>query len=381
MDIASSFSDDFECADGRIWLNCAHQGPLPKSAITTAIEAVHQKALPHLISPSSFDEIPSRLRAEIGHLLERPQEEIVLGNSTSYGAHIIANGMTWKEGDEVLLVKGDFPATNLPWIELRKQGVIVRFIDPTNGLSLEPGDVLQQISRRTRLLCVSWVNSFTGWRIDLENIGRICRENGVLFVLNGSQGIGVLPIDLTAASVDALFCCGYKWLCGPYGTGFLWLSPTLNRILELNHTHWSAVRNWDYEVNESFRPVTTASSRFDVFCTANFLSFAPWTTAIEYLNRITVESVWRHDLALINELVSGIDTTRYKILSPTVPDRISAIVVVSHNDALRNVQIQRCLGDRGIDIAVRKSRLRLSPHLYNTSDQLRIVLRELNALA
>src|SRR5687768_15587856 len=112
---ARVFGEDFESFDGRIWMNCAHQGPLPKVAVDAAQRAIAEKAAPHRIPDESFDEVPARLRETLGKLVGRPRDEVVLGNSTSYGIHLLANGIPWRKGDEILLVHGDFPANILPW--------------------------------------------------------------------------------------------------------------------------------------------------------------------------------------------------------------------------------------------------------------------------
>jgi cysteine desulfurase/selenocysteine lyase len=117
---------DFGPSMAESGLNCAHQGPLPQVAVEAAQEALFWKVAPHRIADDAFNSVPQRLKKALGQLINAPAEDMVLGNSTSYGLHLLANGIPWQAGDEVLVVEGDFPANILPWLGLRKRGVIVR---------------------------------------------------------------------------------------------------------------------------------------------------------------------------------------------------------------------------------------------------------------
>jgi cysteine desulfurase / selenocysteine lyase len=217
---------EFGPFEDRVWLNTAHQGPLPRPAVEATVQAAALKATPHRIGDDDFRAGPSRLRSLLGRLVGSPAEEIVLGNSTSYGLHLIANGLPWEDGDEVLVIEGDYPATVLPWRRLAGQGVRVRPLSPADGL-LTADELSAAVGPNTRLLAVTWVDSFTGRALDLDALGAVCRRAGIVLVVNASQALGARAIDVQRTPVDAVVSCGYKWLCGPYATGFAWLHPTL----------------------------------------------------------------------------------------------------------------------------------------------------------
>jgi selenocysteine lyase/cysteine desulfurase len=168
-------ADAFGPFDGRSWLNTAHQGPLPRPAVEMAVRAAELKAAPHRIGDEDFSEVPERLRALLGQLVGSPPDQIVLGNSTSYGLHLVANGLDWRDGDEVLVIEGDYPATILPWQRLAPRGVRVRPLRPAGKL-LSAAEVAAAIGPRTRLLAVTWVDSFTGHTLDLPELGAACRQ-------------------------------------------------------------------------------------------------------------------------------------------------------------------------------------------------------------
>ena len=208
---------------GRTWLNTAHQGALPLAAAAAAREAIDWKTAPFELTQERFDGVPQRLRKALGGLVNVPPDDIILGNSASRGLHLVANSLDWRTGDEVLVLDGDFPSDILPWrLPERDHGVKVVPVRPRDRV-IAPDELAAAITPRTRLFCTTWVHSFSGCAIDLEALGTICRERDVLFVVNGSQGLGARPLDLSAAPVDAFTSVGFKWLCGPYGTGFAWV--------------------------------------------------------------------------------------------------------------------------------------------------------------
>jgi selenocysteine lyase/cysteine desulfurase len=141
--------------DGRAWLNTAHQGPLPRPAVEASSHAAALKAAPHRIGDADFSVVPERLRALLGELVGSPAEQIVLGNSTSHGLHLIANGLPWADGDEVLVIEGDYPATVLPWQrhqQLTAAGLDTAFREGNLRLSLHLFNTVEQVDRALDIL-------------------------------------------------------------------------------------------------------------------------------------------------------------------------------------------------------------------------------------
>ncbi len=186
--VLDNHASEFGPFEGRIWLNCAHQGPMPRPAVAALHTVVQQKVKPHLIKDDDFTRVPIALKGSLGRLLGVPAHDIILGNSTSYGLHVLRNGICWRAGHEILLHQGDFPATIYPWLPLEQCGVRIRLLK-SHGLSLTATELKREITSSTRLFCASWVNSFTGSVLDLASIGELCRERGVLFIVNGAQGV------------------------------------------------------------------------------------------------------------------------------------------------------------------------------------------------
>jgi cysteine desulfurase/selenocysteine lyase len=359
---------DFGGFEGRAWLNCAHQGPLPRVAVAAAERALADKAAPHRIRDEAFDAVPRRLKDALGRLAGVPADQVTLGNSTSYGLHLLVQGVPWREGDEVLLVDGDFPATIVPWLPLADRGVRVRLLKPEGG-RLEAGQLEAELTPATRLFCTSWVFSFTGHAVELAALGRVCRRAGVTFVVNGSQAVGAVPLDLAALPVDALVSCGFKWLCGPYGTGFCWLRPDLLASLTYRPAYWlSHLAQDDLGQDTGYRlRDDLGAAAYDVPGTANFLTFRPWTASVELLLGLGIDRVAAFDQALVERFLQGLDPDRYRLVSPRQGAARSALIVFGHRQADRTPGLHRRLADAGVDVAFRRGHLRVSPHLYNTA--------------
>ena len=373
---------EFAALDGHVWLNCAHQGPLPACARAAAEEAAAWKAMPWELTSERFAGVPARLKRALGRLIGVPADEIILANSASYGLHLIANGFPFAAGDEVLTMRGDFPSDILPWLRLEPFGVVVRQLQP-RGRVLQPDEIAAAIGPRTRLLCLTWVHSLSGWASDLDAIGHLCRERGVTFVVNASQALGARPLDATAVPIDALVSVGWKWLLGPYATGFCWLHPELRSRLACLQSYWLSVlsaTDLGREHLDLSIPEDAAASRWDVFATANFLAFHPLAAAVELVLEQGVEAIAAHDDALVQRLIDGLDRTRFRLTSPDAGAARSTLVFIEPRERGCAAAMQQALAARGIHVAHRAGALRFAPHLCNTGDDIDRALAALHAL-
>lgn len=377
--MASEFRNDFGPFEGKVWLNCSHQGALPKVAALAAAEAVRWKQSPFELTTERFSETPRRLRHAIAQLIGARSADVTLANSASYGLHLIANGFPWREGDEVLVVEGDFPSDILPWLGLEKRGVAVRFLTPRRHVP-EPDELLAHLSPRTRLFCTTWVHSFSGWTIDLDALGAICRERGVTFFINGSQGVGSRSLDIGTAPVDAVTSVGFKYLCGPYGTGFVWMREELRESLDFNQAYWLSMQTADDLGQAPSRPKLRDdldARRYDIFGTANFFNYKPWTASIEYLLEKGIDRIAAYDQQLVTRVIEGLDSLGFDILSPREGPRRSNLVFFSHPNEQSNKPLYETLRQRDIYISYRRGNLRISPHLFNTTEDVDRVIEAL----
>lgn len=226
------------------------------------------------------------------------------------------------------------------------------------------------LSDRTRVVCLTWVHSFSGRVADLDRVGRVCRDRGAWLVVNGSQGVGALPIRVEEVPIDVLVSVGWKWLCGPYGTGVCWLRPELRDALRPPKLYWlSALTVEDLAAPSldlgSVSPPRTGG--LDVFATASFLNHVPFAEALELLLGFGIEEIGGYVGGLVDRLVAGIDASRYRLVSSD--DVRTPLVVVEPLHESAGEVFDRLSG-AGIHVAHRRGRIRVSPHLYTTTEEI-----------
>jgi len=376
------YTQDFGPFDGHVWINCSHQGALPKTAGEALEEAKNWKVNPIHMTSENFTKTIENLRNNLSKLISASQEEIYLANSSSYGIHLAANGITFEKGDEIILMKGDFPSNIFPWLDIEKKGVKIRFIEPAQYV-VSPDEFNNAITSKTRLFCVSLVHSFSGYKIDIDSIGKICRDNDIIFVVNASQAIGVLPINIKETKIDILSSVGFKWLCGPYGTGFCWMRPEIIDKISYNKNYWLTMMTADDLGSiQDPRSITHKNNKgkYDIFGTANFFNYKPWTASIEYLLNIGIEKVSSHNYFLVKLFIEGLDRKKYQVASPTQNGKLTNIIFISHIEPGKNENIYSILKLNKIHIAFRNGKLRISPHIYNTEKDIKnaLALKVLN---
>ncbi len=364
---------EFSLPDDRVWLNAAHQGPLPDRAAEAVSTMVRWKQHPHHLQRSDpFTEVPTRLRTALADLLEAAPNEIVLANSSSYGVHLAANGLGLGEGDEVVVVEGDFPSTILPWLRLRDVGVLIRRVIP-QGEVAGASEIEAAMTPKTRAVCLTWVHSFSGHMVDVDAIGEVCRRRGATFVVNGSQGIGAIPLSPSDHPIDVLTGVGFKWLCGPYGTGFCWLHPdTLDRLSGAK-LYWLGaltaddLASPDIDLDAVMPPAGAA--RHDVFGTANFFNFAALEASVRLVGEVGVDAIREHNRALLARFIERLRPEHFRVADRGDPDRWSSIVVFEPTSASVDATFEY-LAEHGVDVARRRGRIRIAPHFYNTESDI-----------
>ncbi len=372
------YTKDFSLKPHHTWLNVASEGPLPKRANEALQEAIEWKSAPHLLTISKFQQVPLALKKTIATLLHVDKDDVILGNSATYGLHLMGNGFEFKAGDEIILLQNDFPTDILPWLSLQQKGVIVYQLK-AKAQVLTPQELEKAINHRTKLVCLPLVHSFNGFKHDIKAIGKLCRLRGVLSIVNLSQAAGAFEIDLGQWDVDAVVCAGYKWLLGPYGTGFCWIRKEVRQQLNYAQNYWISLMD-EASLNAE-GPIHLkddhSSRRYDVFGTANFFNYVPWAASIEYLLSIGLDNVDKHNRALVDQLVDGLDQKRFDLISPCPKKERTNIVVFSCKDASQNSPLFEFLKSKGFYLALWRNKLRVSPHIYNTSREMEGLLEAL----
>jgi len=376
------YTKDFSLKSQHTWLNVASEGPLPKVAVEALQEAIEWKNAPHLLTISKFQQVPLELKRTIARLINVDWHDVILGNSATYGLHLLSNGLESKAGDEIIVLQNDFPTDILPWLSLQQKGVIVHQLKAQQQV-LTPQELRKVINHRTKLVCLPYIHSFNGFKEDIAAISKLCRSQGILCIVNLSQAAGAFKIDLTQWDVDAVVCAGYKWLLGPYGTGFCWIRKEVRQQLNYAQNYWISLMD-EASLNAQ-GPIHLkddhSARRYDVFGTANFFNYVPWQASIDYLVKAGLDNVDKHNQVLVDQLVDGLESKRFDLLSPRLKKERTNIVVFSCKDASQNLHLFEFLKGKGFYVALWRNKLRVSPHIYNTLREMEGLLKALDQYA
>jgi selenocysteine lyase/cysteine desulfurase len=313
------------------------------------------------------------IRAALASLIGAETEEIAFVKNTSEGISLVAAGLDWRAGDNVIAVDGEYPSNVYPWWGLRRWGVETRLVKARRG-RVHAGDVAELIDTHTRVVSVSFVDWSSGARTDLRPIGELCRKRGVLFCVDGIQGVGAVPLDVRAAQIDCLAVGGHKWLLAPEGCGFLFVSRrALPQVQSVLHG-WKSVTDPETYLPYHFDPRPDAA-RFEPGSPSHLSSHA-LGAAVELLLEVGPSNVWQRLVDITDRLAAGLKARGAEILSPWGEEERSGIVVFK--TGADPVRLALRLNQRGFVVRVRGGGIRVAPHFYINETDIERFLEQLD---
>jgi cysteine desulfurase / selenocysteine lyase len=366
----------------RNWAFFNHAGvsPLPRIAANAMQAYLVQAQSAGYLSASWYQDI-EKLRLDSAALLNAHRDEIAFVKNTSEGISIVANGIDWQYGDRIITTNVEYPANIYPWMEVaRSRGAKLVLVEEEDGLDgtrhVPMENILMAASEpRTRLITLSGVEFASGQRHDLARIGQFCAERKILFCVDAIQSLGILPIDVRAMHIDYLSADGHKWLLGPEGAGIFYCRREL-----IDHTRplmvgWMNVTDalnygtYDY----TLRP---DAGRFE--CGShNVPGLLALKASLQMLQFIGIPQISRRIKLLGDQLISGLKSKGYRIVSPRTGDQWSGIVSFVSPTLNHEKIFQDLRKDHHIEIALRERRLRCSPHFYNTEEEIQRLIKAL----
>jgi selenocysteine lyase/cysteine desulfurase len=300
-------------------------------------------------------------------------EEIAFVNNVTMGASVIANAIDWHTGDTIVTPRNQFPANLYPWLNCRERGVQVKM--PTLPHNDSAYDILfESVDKQTRMLAISFVEYDDGFRYDLERIGTFCKEHGILFFVDAVQGLGVFTIDSRHCHIDVLSTSGHKWLLGPSGQGFMHIRQDLLKTLHIPTIGWLSVIDpfmFD-KLDQSYKP---SASRIEGG-TFNLMGLVCLGAALDLLTDTGPDHIRKRVLKLTDELIELLDRKEIPVHSNRAPQTRSGIVTFEPPGGSASETVAR-LRQSNIIVSERMGRIRVSPHYYNSSEEL---LRLIDAL-
>lgn len=302
-------------------------------------------------------------RALCAQLINALPDEIAFAPNTSAGLALIANGIDWRTGDNLVTAACEFPANVIPWLRIaREHGVEVRFAQERAG-RLDTEEILSLIDERTRVVTLSFVEFASGFRNDLVTIGRHCRARDILFVVDAIQGLGALRLDVQAACIDALSADAHKFLLGPEGVALFYVARRALERIKPTLVGWLSVER-PFEMNNLNQSWAPNAQRFEPGA-LNTVGVRGLGAAVELFLQIGLERIESYLLELGDYLCERLQERGYYVVSSRRPGEASAIIACQHERHTAE-QLYQHLDTQGIITTARLGRLRISPHFYNT---------------
>jgi len=370
----------FPHAGKTVYFNTASFGPFA-SPVAEAIKANIDQRL----DASRDDSLEAfatadELRNMYARMLKARKREIGLGFNTSHGINIAAYGLPLKPGDEVLVTDVEFPAVVYTWKEAaRQRGLKLKFVR-TVDRRLDIQRLKRAIGKRTRVLAISWVQFFNGYRNDLAELAEICKRHNLFYVVDGIQGMGVEPINPGKLGIDIFSSGCQKWMLSPQGCGFFYLSDRIRDRLQVPGISWLSA-DWKVQFTDLFRydlPLFDSARRFEqgYYVVLNLMGMKQ---AADLFLSLGISRIRKHNYALIDRLADYLNSEPfYTITSSMEPKHRSSIFTFTCRDYQR---LHRKILKKGIILVQREGSIRVSVHLFNNEEDIDRLIDVLRAFA
>lgn len=355
------------------YLNYAGIGPV-RAAARERMHTALDDALGR--GPAGYEtvfEARAASRAGFARLLDCDPAEIALVPNTSTGLHLVADGLDWRPGDEVVVFDRDFPANVQPWRRLTDRGVRTRWVPMRDG-GYDLAEVAALVGPATRLVAVSHVNFRTGFRIDLDAVCALAHEVGALVCVDAVQSLGVLPLSVAGTPVDFVAAAAHKWLCAPPGTGVFYCRLDRLDALRWAPSGWfgfegAALMLSEGEGHFSYElPLRSRASRFEGGM-PNLLGFVGLAAALEELGAVGPGAVTARVLSLAAQLRDGLRELGCALFGAFDNNSGSGIVTFTH-PAVTSAELHHALTAAGCQISFPDGALRVAPHYWTQDEEI-----------
>jgi len=365
----------FSVTERANYLNHAAVSPPPRTTVQAVASQLHDVAENGSLNYRSWLAVKEKARSHLAAMLGARPEQIAFMRNTSDGLSTVANGLSWRPGDNIVTYEREFPSNVYPWLRIRDAlGVEIRTCTDING-SVNLAQLVELVDHQTRLIAISQVQYASGFRTDLERIGRVAREHDALLVVDVIQSLGVIPIDVGAEFVDVAAGAGHKWLLTPEGIGILFLSDRARERLEPTLVGWISVPNPEDYFNfaQGWKPGALAWETG----TAPTALIHGLESSLQLLIQTGIERINAYLEELTDYLCERLTGSKYDVISSRRKGEKSQIVCIRHREGMLPMALYKHLVERKIITAPRGDGLRISPHLYNTIAEIEYLVNSL----
>ncbi len=351
-----------------VYVNHAAVSPFSSRVQRAIREWVDRSSRADVQDYDRFLQEKENTRELAARLMHADPSSIAFVKNTSDGLSLLTSGLDWAPGDRIIVPACEFPSNLFPFLQCRAQGVEVDLV-PMRGHSIDIRDFESRITPRTRLISTSFVQFHNGFRHDLQTLGQLCEKHDILFCVDSIQGLGVVPFYTEEWNIDFVANGSHKWLLAPPGLGLIYVSPRLLDQLRVTRLGWLSVKDpWAFD-RTTFE-LLDGPRRFEMG-NENVLGMAGLQASLQWLVDIGVERIYDHVVFLLDRLVEHLQTMNVEIITPMDAARRSGIFsfrIPGDTEKIR--RLHKHLTSHGVACALRQEAVRISPHFYNTPDEM-----------
>ncbi|MFQ5500181.1 MAG: aminotransferase class V-fold PLP-dependent enzyme [Candidatus Zixiibacteriota bacterium] len=358
----------------QVYLNSAAYGPLSLPVQRAIEDNIRLRIAAEKDDTRMVYRARDELRAAYARMIGAAKRQVAIGLSTSFGLNIAAFGLPLSKGDEVLVSDIEFPALVYTFrAAAERRSLKLTFVKSRNR-HFDIDELQRTITRRSRVLAISWVQFFNGYKNDLKALAAICRENNMFLVVDGIQGMGVEPINVRRLGIDIFSAGCQKWMLSPQGCGFFYLSDAVRDLLKPPFMSWLGI-DWKLQFEDLFRydlPYIDSAERFDLGY-YNVHSILGMRAASDFFQRLGIGNIQKRNYMLLDRLTDFLKaSSHYSITSEMAPKHRSSILTFTCSHLK---QLHRELKRQRIVVAVREGSIRVAVHLFNNRQDIdRLIL-------
>ena len=372
------------------YLNCATRAPLSRFVEQAGHDALRQQTNPFGLHPDEFFSGVVRVRALFSELIHaNDPDRIAVMPSVSYGMAVIARNLPLKPGlragQKIVLVGDEFPSDVYAWSRVCAElGLTITTVAMPDEFPRGPvwnERLLDAIGLDAALVVVPPVHWTYGIRFDLEAIGQRARAVGAWLVVDGTQSIGALPFDLETIQPDAVVCAGYKWLMGSYSLGLAYFGPAFDDGIPLEEGWMNRVDSNQFHRLMDYQPTYRSKAhRYNVGEQTHFLQMPMLEAALTQLIDWQPQRIQAYVKNLLAPALPALEALGCRV-EPENGSRgrshhLVGLWLPAHADPMR---IQQALQAERVSVSARARVLRISPHVYNTADDVNALVKGLGA--
>ena len=367
---------EFPVTDSYIYLDNAGVAPVSLRVGAAVAEFLKEASSLGFAGYAKWMESVERVRGLSARLVGAENDEIAFVKNTSHGISIVAGGLDWKSGDNVIVFEKDFPTNIYPWLALERKGVSVRYVQLGGDGRISIKDIEKLTDARTRLISMSSVQSLNGFMMDPGELKELCGGRGILLFLDAIQSLGAVPMDVGRYGADFLSADGHKWMLAPEGTGIFYCRKERAKELYPNLLGWKSVVH-EAEFERVELTLKEDALRFEEG-SYNVMGIIALGAALDLLFEAGMDRVHSRILDLGDLVIAEADRRGFEVRTPREREMRGGIV--SFDGPFDPKKVKASLMARRMVVNERGGALRMAPHFYNSEDEILQAFEEIDSL-